>query len=214
MVCDKTIFESMNVLGVMFDCKLNWDLHVALAISKARKSVYALRLLKKFFNPTEMRILLDSYVYSTLYYNAVIWLTPSLSAQSKQNLLSISANALRSCMMFNSNEISFEDVHKSCKKSTPKQIMNYQMSLKLHKILNEKSFECSLEYVRVVDQIVCPRRQILFRIFKTNNYRIGMNTTANKLFYLNDQITLDSISYDFVHFKKIMKVQFLKYGKT
>ena len=40
------------------------------------------------------------------------------------------------------------------------------------------------------------------------------NTTANKLFYLNDQITLDSISYDFVHFKKIMKVQFLKYGKT
>ena len=116
--------------------------------------------------------------------------------------------------MFNSSEISFEDVHKSCKKSTPKQITNYQMSLKLHKILNEQSFDCSLEYVRVIDQIVCPRRQILFRIFKTNNYRIGMNTTANKLFYLNDLITLDSISYGYVHFKKIMKVQFLKYGKT
>ena len=50
--------KSMNVLGVMFDCKLNWDLHVALAIDKAKKSLYALRLLKKIFTSNEMRILL------------------------------------------------------------------------------------------------------------------------------------------------------------
>ena len=161
-----------------------------------------------------MRILLDSYVYSTLYYNAMIWLTPTLSSHSKQNLLSISANALRSCVLFNSYEISFEDVHKSCKKSTPKQITNYQMALKLYKVLNEPTFECSMEYVRVVEQIICPQRQSLFRIFKNNNYRIGLNTTSNKFFYLNDLVMLDSLSYNFLHYKRVMKVQFLKYGKT
>ena len=153
-------------------------------------------------------------VVSSLYYIAVIWLKPNLSSLSKQNQISISANALRSCMLFNCSDISFEDVHKSCKKSTPKQITNFQMVLKLHKLLNEPTFECSLEYVRILDQIVCPCRLTLFRIFKTNNYKIGLNTTANKLFCLNDLIMLDSISYDFIHYKRIMKVQFFKYGKT
>ena len=89
----------MHVLGVTFDSKLTWNAHVANAICKAKKSLYALRLLRRFFNDQEMRVLLDSNFYSILYYNAVIWLTPRLSLVLKQSILSISANALRSCMM-------------------------------------------------------------------------------------------------------------------
>ena len=70
----------MNVLGVTFDSKLNWSTHVANAICKAKK----------------------------IYYNAGIWLTPELSAVMKQSLLSISANALRSCMMSFNCDVSFE----------------------------------------------------------------------------------------------------------
>ena len=91
----------MNVLGVIFDSKLNWQMHIASAISKAKIALYALRLLKRYFTPNQMRILLDSHFYSVLYYNAVIWLTPSLSSDVKQNLLSISANVLRNCLMHN-----------------------------------------------------------------------------------------------------------------
>ena len=36
--------KSMNVLGVIFDSKLNWQLHVATAITKAKKALFALRL--------------------------------------------------------------------------------------------------------------------------------------------------------------------------
>ena len=42
----------------------------------------------------------------------------------------------------------------------------------------------------------------------------NMNTTANKLYYINKQIGLQALSLGFVHFKKLMKIQFLKYGKT
>ena len=100
----------MNVLGVIFDSKLNWNAHVANAICKAKKSLYALRMLRKFFNDQEMRTLLDSYFYSILYYNAVLWLTPDLNCSLKQDLLSISANALRSCMMYNCSKISFLEI--------------------------------------------------------------------------------------------------------
>ena len=58
-----TSLKSMNVLGVIFDNKLTWSIHVANAISKARKAMVGLRLLRKFFNPTDMRTLVDSYFY-------------------------------------------------------------------------------------------------------------------------------------------------------
>ena len=78
--------KSINVLGVTFDSKLNWGEHISNTICKAKKSLYALRLLRKFFNFQEMRTLLDSYFYSILYYNCEIWLTPDINSTLKQSL--------------------------------------------------------------------------------------------------------------------------------
>ena len=41
-----------------------------------------------------------------------------------------------------------------------------------------------------------------------------MNTQANKLYHVTKMIGLDKLNLSFVHYKKIMKTQFLKYGKT
>ena len=41
--------RSMNVLGVIFDNKLTWSIHVANTICKAKKALFALRLIKKIF---------------------------------------------------------------------------------------------------------------------------------------------------------------------
>ena len=52
------------------------------------------------------------------------------------------------------------------------------------------------------------------QMIKTNSYKIGCNTSTNKLFPLNGVIGLDTLNHNFVHFKKLMKIQFLKNGKT
>ena len=206
--------KSMNVLGVTFDSKLNWSIHVANSISKANKALFALRLIKKFFTDTEMRTLLDYNFYSILYYNAVIRLTPTLRSDLKQNLLTASACALRSCLMNEGFDISFVNLHKIHNKCTPEQIMYYQMSLKLHKLMNEHNNHLSFEHVTIMDQIVCTSRQINFQTFKKFNTKIGLNTTANKLFPLNNMIGLDSLNLKFTHYKKLAKLQFLKNGNT
>ena len=209
--------KSINVLGVMFDSKLNWNHQISLTISKAKKALYALRLIKKFFNPNEMRTLLDTYFYSILYYNSCIWLVPGIGCEMKQKLLSISACALRSCALKNNDVISFEKVHEISKKCTPNQIMLYQSALQLYKTLNFEmpSFDKpTFESITVLHQMPLSSRQHLFLIFKQNNTKIGMNTTANKFYQLSGKITLNSLGYSFVHFKKLMKIQFLKYGKT
>ena len=188
----------MNVLGVLFDCKLNWNAHVASAICKAKKTLYALRLLRKFFNDQEMRLLLDSHFYSTLYYNSVLWLNPCLDSVTKQSILSVSANALRSCMMSNNNEISFDKIHKICKKCTPLQIMSYQQSLHLHKSINAIFDYCSTEHATLLNNIVCTRRQLNFEIIRNNKTKIGMNTISNKFFHISKLVSLDllNISHD------------------
>ena len=161
-----------------------------------------------------MRILLDSFFYSVLYYNSVVWLTPLVSAEMKQCLLSVSANALRSCLLQRSSEISFVKIHEICKKCTPAQIMSYQNSLFLHRFINEIFVHCTTEHVRVLNNVVCTSRQLNFEITRSNNVKIGMNTISNKLYHITKLVSLNNLNLSFVHFKKLMKFQFLKYGKT
>ena len=196
---------------MIFDCKLNWSTHIASCINKAKKALFALRLLKKYFSLLEMGTLLDSYFYSVLYYNSVIWLQPEINSIMKQKLLSISACALRSCLIL-TVLFPLKKSKNITKKSTPSQIMAYQASLKLYKTLN---FDLpSFETITVLDQMPFSSRQTMFLIFRINATKIGMNTTANKFYQLSNKIPLSSLSLSFVHYKKLMKLLFLKYGKT
>ena len=53
-----------------------------------------------------------------------------------------------------------------------------------------------------------------FYVFRNNKLKIGLNTTANKLHCISDLIGYDMLNSGFVHFKKLAKIQFLKFGKT
>ena len=72
----------------------------------------------------------------------------------------------------------------------------------------------SLESITVLYNMTCTQRQTNFEILRDNNGKIGMNTTSNKFYCLSGKISLLSLNYGFVHFKKLMKIQFLKNGKT
>ena len=108
--------------------------------------------------------------------------------------------------------MSFENVHKISKKCTPKQITLYQLSIKLYKVLNDPILKT--ETINVMEQSVFTRRQINFETLRDNRTKIGMNTLANKFYHITKMIGLDKLNFSFVHYKKIMKIQFLKYGKT
>ena len=128
--------------------------------------------------------------------------------------LIISATTLRSCLSNGGFDISFGNLHKSHKKCTPTQIMYYQLALNLHKILNFNEWELSFKIITVLEQLICTRRQVLFQTFRKSNYKIGFNTTANKLFYLTNSIGLEHLNLSFIRFKGVAKTLFLKYGKT
>jgi hypothetical protein len=113
--------KSMNVLGVIFDCKLDWSKHVALTIKKSNSALFAVKMIKKYFKPNEQKILLHAYYYSVLYYNSEIWLTPLCMLDPK----------ICSCINLHNVNISFQNLHKQAKKSTPEQATLYKILLLL-----------------------------------------------------------------------------------
>ena len=118
------------------------------------------------------------------------------------------------CLVHEGFDVSFENIHKNHKKCTPKQIMLYQIAINLHKVINDIDNLLTFEYVTLLDQMVCTQRQLRFEMIWNFNVKIGMNTTANKFYHINKLISLDMLNLKFVHFKKLAKFQFLKYGQT
>ena len=74
---------NMNVLGVCFDSKLTWSLHIAMTINKANTALLGIRLIKKYFTDQEILQLITSNFYLTLYYNSEMWHLPSFKPEQK-----------------------------------------------------------------------------------------------------------------------------------
>ena len=91
--------------------------------------------------------------------------------------------------------------------------MLYKTSLKLHRVFNETD-TVKTETVRLFEQTVSSCRQVNFELYRNNTYTIGMTTAANKFYHINNLIGLDKLNLGFVHYKKLMKFQFMKNGNS
>ena len=129
----------MNVLGVIFNSKLNWNDHTAKAINKANSALHCIKLIKYYFNKEELLNIITSNYYSILYYNSEIWHIPLNTHNSKKQIMSASAAPLKYCVRFYDRNISYITLHAIVKRATPSQIMIYKHALLLHKIYNDEN---------------------------------------------------------------------------
>ena len=106
--------KQMNVLGIIFDSKLQWNAQVSSCLKKANKSLCALKLISKYFNTKELLQILTSNVYSILYYNSEVWHLPSLNKSLKHKLLAFSANAIKMELHYPKKLISHQKSVQNC----------------------------------------------------------------------------------------------------
>jgi hypothetical protein len=90
--------QSINILGMTFDCHLDWEEQINKSIKNANKSLFALKDIKNYFTPNEMKDLLTSLFFSILFYGSEIWNLPDLTFLQKKKLKNTSANALKLCL--------------------------------------------------------------------------------------------------------------------
>ena len=190
---------SINILGVQFDSRMNWEQHVSNSINKAKRTLHAIRLIKRYFNKNELKQLLTSNFYSVLYYNAEIWMIPSLHANLKKHLLSCSAQALKILGNNSDLRISFEQLHRMNGRATPNQMMLYKHSLLLFKIFNDTH--------QTDDWMDLNWNQSFNN--RSTKVRNGKNILSNRLTILNNQIEYDWLNKSLNCFKLLCKSLFL-----
>ena len=83
-----------------------------------------------------------------------------------------------------------------------------------HLLQEEMQKELSLDQVMVMDQAICTSRQLRFQVQRKFNQKVGMNIPINKFYYINDEIGFDMLNLSDVHYKRLCKFQYLKYGNT
>ena len=121
--------KTINVLGVLFDQKLQWSDHIASCIAKSNRALSAIRLIRKFFTTKELLQLVTCY-------NSEIWHLQSLKVNLKQKLLSSSARAIKTCVKHCTRDVSFVNLHRTYNRATPDQFLLYKHALSLYKLIN------------------------------------------------------------------------------
>ena len=197
----------INVLGVIFDQKLQWSNHIAFCISKSSKSLTAIRMIKKFFNTQELLQLVTSNFYSILYYNSEIWHLSSLKSNLKQKLLSASAKAIKVCVKYCTRDVSFNNLHVIYKRATPEKFLLYRHALCLFKLINYPIFQT--EWVALNFNQILTSRQTKFCSSRANRKKVGLNALANRFFILNNRIPLDWFNMSINTFKIHCKKEFI-----
>ena len=199
--------DNMNVLGVAFDCKLNWQIQVQKVITKAKSNLHAIQLIRNHFTKKETLQLITSNYYSVLYYNSEIWHLPSLSNITKKQLLSASAQPLKMCTHSYDQSISFITLHTLNNRATPDKMIKYKTSLLLHKIVNNN--EMSLEWQQLFFNQNFNQRNNRANFRDLSKYRIGKNLITNRLNILNNKIPYDWFNESIQSFKIKCKALFL-----
>ena len=197
----------INVLGVIFDQKLQWSDHISHCIKKSSKALCAIRLISKFFNTQELLQLITSNFYSILYYNSEIWHLPSLKRVLKQKLLSSSAKAIKICAKFDTGDISFINIHKMYKRASPDNFLLYKHALALYKLFWSR--DLSMEFIALNFNSIITSRQVNFIELTDNKRKVGINALANRFRQLNNRIPLSQFNKSIESYKIFCKKEFL-----
>ena len=106
----------------------------------------------------------------------------------KSKLTSISARAIKTCMYYPDNMISFENIHKMNNRAMPEAFMNYKIAIQLHKLYNTTNQ--SLDWISLNFDQILTTRQTKFLISKSNKHKVGLNILPNRFSVLNGIIPL------------------------
>ena len=197
----------INVLGVLFDSKIQCSLQVAQAVNKSKRALHAIKLVSKYLTKIEIKQILTSNFYSVLYYNCEVWMMQTLSPILKRHLLSASANALKLLNNVSDLRMSHEQIHRLQKRAMPMDMMKYRLSIQLYKIYNRHIDNDDWLDMNVQQNFNA--RSSFVKINDYSNLKIGKNIMTNRLGILNNQIDYDWLNLSLTSFKLRCKALFL-----
>ena len=178
--------NTMNVLGMTFDSTMKWKEQVSRAVSEANSSLYAIRVIKKYFNPDEIKNLLTAIFYSRLYYGSEVWHIPGLELAQCKSLKFASANAIRNCLPGYTIMNTHTEIHNLAKRALPAKMCMYKHAIMMYKLM--KCELCEDEFLQLNFQLNHNARLPRMNFLKRQRFDVGKNVLLNRMSCLNNMI--------------------------
>jgi hypothetical protein len=64
--------NTINIQGIIFDSRLRWKEQEDHAIKSSNTNLYAVKVIRKYFNQEELKTMLTAMYFSKLYYGAKV----------------------------------------------------------------------------------------------------------------------------------------------
>ena len=195
--------QSMNVLGIQFDNRLTWKEQIDNAIVKSRRSIHALKTLRKYFTDSEMLKLVTSNVYSKLYYGSLVWLIPNLKEKLFSKLYSHSGQILKVI----DNSLSYIQLHKKFVRATPKIFSLFQTAINF---FNAKSNVPCNHIAKITSVTLSDRRNTRLSFVRNNRFRVGLNSIHNRLRSISNVLDKNWTDESAANFKLNCKIRIIQ----
>lgn len=202
--------NSVNVLGILFDSKLNWSNHIEKVISTSKKDCFMLKKLGPFFLPEELSKIMTAMIFSKFYYGAVIWLNPFNLKSNSNRLLSASTNLIKSAFNLPDwNLVNRFDIHVLANRATPNMMSNYLSANTIASILTNK-FPPKI-YSSLINNVLVNDRNGLKYFPDCSKKRVGLNMFSNRFAFISKKLPFNWNEMTRTQFKKLSKQLFINH---
>jgi hypothetical protein len=192
--------HQIGCLGIIFDNRMSWDKQVDKAILDSRRSLQAVKTIRRFFSEEEAIKLVTSMVFSRLYYASEAWLLPTLKERLFNKLHSQSGKILKIV----DKDISYAQLHKKYNRATPRIFSLYQTCINYYKIIRMQGYMPDEKGKAFLNTMQSVRNHLLVFI-RQNAYKCGLNNMSNRLRSVTNMIMKDWLLVEKNAFKTLCK---------
>ena len=192
--------HQIGCLGVIFDNRLSWDRQVDKVIMDSRRSLQAVKMIRRYFSEEETVKLVTSLVYSRLYYASEAWLLPTLKEKLFSKLHSQSGKILKIV----DRDLSYSQLHKKYNRATPRIFSLYQTCINYYNIVKVEG-DIPDEKAKVLLNTMQSNRNDKLVFIRQNQYKCGLNNISNRLRSVTNVIRKSWMSVEKDVFKNLCK---------
>ncbi len=177
--------SQIKVLGMIFDHKMSWDIHIEKLLKEANSRTQAVRHIHPHLTKAECLNIAHGLFFSNLYYCSSVWLTDMLPKTLMKRVTTASCSCLRAVFGYKIKDISTEELRKEADILTPNQKSVFDKAVVFWRIVN--NCEPQELFLDLLLQGSHNKRQQTFFIQQSNKDKVGKFSFANRL---NDIVPL------------------------
>ena len=199
--------DSMKVLGIIFDEKLEWEKQVSSTVLKTNKMLHGLR--RRFLNVEQARLAVTAFYFSSLYYGLEVWFHRGLGFHLKKKIRAAHYRALR--LIFGKTYMR-DELDLLSKRATPDEWADYRISKMIASMVQRGSPRRLLQSTLMTSYSERRQGGQLF-FFDSSTRKIGRQCFKNRLQCVAKQMKFSWLECELNSLRPKLKKSFFKYSR-